>query len=217
MLSDRVAPIETLRAAEQKAGRGDRDGRRRIARALTEVLAPAPVAAALLAVIAWQSAPTAQEAILWGSIAVVFASLIPIAYILRGVRGQRFSDHHVGVRQQRPMPLLVGIVSVVVGVAVLNLFGAPRTLVALIEAMLVGLVVSLAVTLFWKISIHVAVVAGSVVVLVLVFGPIALIAAPLVAAVAWARVQLRDHTPLQVVLGAAVGMLVAGGTFPLLR
>jgi membrane-associated phospholipid phosphatase len=189
----------------------------RIARALTEVLAPAPLAAALLAAIAWQSASSAQEAILWASISVLFASLIPIAYILRGVRRKRFSDHHVGVRQQRPVPLLVGIVSVVVGVAVLNLFGAPRTLVALIEAMLVGLVVSLAVTLFWKISIHVAVVAGSVVVLALVFGPIALIAAPLVAAVAWARVQLGDHTPLQVLVGATVGALVAGVAFPFLR
>ena len=217
MLSDRVAPIETLPAAEHKDGQNHHDGRRRTARLLTEVLAPAPVAAALLAVTAWQSAPSAQEAILWGSISVVFASLIPIAYILRGVRGRRFSDHHVAVRQQRPLPLLVGIASVVVGVAVLNLFGAPRTLVALIEAMLVGLVVSLAVTLFWKISIHVAVVAGSVVVLVLVFGSTALIGAPLVAAVAWARVQLRDHTPMQVMLGAAVGALVAGGTFPFLR
>jgi membrane-associated phospholipid phosphatase len=175
------------------------------------------MAAALLAVVAWHSAPTTPEAIVWGSIAIVFASLIPIAYVLRGVRRRRFTDHHVRERQQRPVPLLVGIVSVVVGVAVLNLFGAPRMLIALIEAMLVGLVVSLAVTLFWKISIHVAVVSGSVVVLALVFGPVALIAIPIVAAVAWARVQVGDHTSLQVVVGAAVGALVAGATFPLFR
>ena len=212
-----MTPIQMLRATDHNAGPAPRELRERIARALTEVLAPAPLAAALLAAIAWQSASTAQEAILWGSISILFASLIPIAYILRGVHRRRFSDHHVGVRQQRPVPLLVGIGSVLVGIAVLNFFGAPHTLVALIEAMLVGLVVSLAVTLFWKISIHVAVVAGSVVVLVVVFGPIALIAAPLVAAVAWARVQLRDHTPFQVLVGASVGALVAGVTFPLFR
>ncbi len=38
-----------------------------------------------------------------------------------------------------------------------------------------------------------------------------------VAAVAWARLRLRDHTPAQVVVGVALGLIAAGGVFPLLR
>jgi membrane-associated phospholipid phosphatase len=120
-----------------------------------------------------------------------------------------------------PLPRLVGALSVLVGGGVLALGKAPRVLTALIAAMAVGLGTSLLVTLVWKISIHVAVVAGAVVILVLVFGRAALGLVPLVALVAWARVALKDHTPGQVVagaaLGAALGALVAASVFSLLR
>jgi hypothetical protein len=52
-------------------------------------------------------------------------------------------------------------------------------LVALVEAMVVRLIASLLGTLAWKISIHTAVVAGAVVILVLVAGPLLLVLAPL--------------------------------------
>ena len=75
----------------------------------------------------------------------------------------------------------------------------------------------MAITLVWKISVHAAVAAGAVVVLVLAVGPALLVLAPLVALSAWARVQLEDHTPAQVAGGAAVGATVAGVVFSVLR
>jgi hypothetical protein len=97
-------------------------------------------------------------------------SVVPMAYILVGVRRRRLTDRHVGVRQERPLPLLVGVASVV-GVGLLIQVGAPRELIALEAAMAVGLGSSLLVTLAWMISIHAAVSAGSVVILLLVVGP----------------------------------------------
>ena len=191
--------------------------RQRLARLVTEILAPAPTVAALLLVVAWRTAPTAAEAVRWGLLAVLFASLIPFLYILRGVRRRRLSDHHVGVREQRPVPLLVGIASVLAGLALLAALGAPRDLLALVAAMAVGLATSLLVTLFWKISVHAAVTAGAVVILVLVLGPALLTLAPVVALVGWARVEVGDHTPAQVVAGVGLGATVAGLVFSLLR
>jgi hypothetical protein len=188
----------------------------RVARVVTEVLAPAPVVAVLLFVIAWQSSSSPERALVWAGISILFASLIPISYVLHRVRQRRLSDRHVAVRRQRPLPLVVAIVSVLIGLAVLSAVGAPRTLVALVGAMGVGLTVSLAVTLFWKMSIHTAVVAGAVVILALVFGLVWLLLAPIVALVAWARVELGDHTPPQVLVGAALGAMVAAVMFPLL-
>jgi membrane-associated phospholipid phosphatase len=153
----------------------------------------------------------------WGLIAALFAGLVPMAYIVGQVRRRRLSDHHVGVREQRRLPLLVGILSVLLGIGVLVLGEAPRELVALVAAMAVGLAASLLVTLAWKISIHVAVVAGAVVILVLVFGPAALSLVPLVVLVGWARVVMQDHTPAQTLAGAALGALVAASVFSLLR
>jgi membrane-associated phospholipid phosphatase len=75
--------------------------------------------------------------------------------------------------------------------------------------MVAGVTVALAVTIFWKISIHTACAAGTVAILVIEFGPALWVTFPVVAAVAWARVALRDHTPAQVTAGALVGFTVA--------
>ena len=64
---------------------------------------------------------------------------------------------------------------------------------------------------------HASVAAGTMVVLVLAFGPVLLATAVLVAAVGWSRVRLRDHTPSQVVAGTVIGALVTGLVFGLLR
>jgi membrane-associated phospholipid phosphatase len=209
--------MSSRNGAEGAAAPGRPPARRRVARLVTEVLAPAPIVAALLLVVAWRSASTTTEAMAWGLLAVLFASLLPFLFILRGVWRGRLSDHHVGIRQQRPMPLLVGIASVLIGLGLLTAWSAPRDLVALVGAMTVGLVVSLLVTLGWKISIHTAVAAGAAVILVLVFGPPLLALSPVVGLIGWSRVEIGDHTPAQVATGAVLGAVVAAGAFSLLR
>ncbi len=194
-----------------------RTNKQRLARLVTEVLAPAPTVAGLLLIVAWRSAPTAAEAVKWGLLATLFASVIPFLFILRGVMRRRLTDHHVRLREQRPIPLLVGIASVLIGLWLLSWLGAPRELVALVAAMLVGLVTSLLVTLFWKLSVHTAVTAGALVILVLVFGRSFLGLTPVVALVAWARVVTGDHDVGQVLGGAVLGTAVAGIVFSLLR
>lgn len=187
------------------------------ARAVTELLAPAPMVAVLLLAVAWASTDSLAQAILWGATTALFASGIPFAFILLAVRRRRLTDHHVRLRAQRPLPLLFGLASVVVGLALIRSLGAPQELVALVGAMVVGLLVALLITLRWKISIHTAVTSGSVATLVLVFGPTLVLLAPVVALVGCARVAVRDHTPAQVVAGAAVGTVVAAMVFSALR
>jgi len=191
--------------------------RRRVARIITELLAPVPVATILLFVVAWHSTHSLARSLVWGGVSALFATLVPLLYLLRGVRRRQFTDRHVRLREQRPLAFLVGIASLLIGLALMVVLGAPRELLALIAAMGVGLIVSLLVTLLWKISVHVAVVAGAVVILVLIFGPLLLVLAPLVALVGWARVEVADHTPAQVIAGSGLGAAVAAVVFMLLR
>ena len=83
--------------------------------------------------------------------------------------------------------------------------------------MFVGLATSPLVTLRWKISIHMAVVAGSVVILALVFEPLFLLLLGVVVLVGWARVALGDHATAQVIAEAALGAIVAASIFVVLR
>ncbi len=192
-------------------------GRRRLARVITEIFAPAPTVALLLLLVAWHSAPTPAEAAKWGILAALFASILPFLYIVRGVRRRQLTDHHVRVRAQRPLPLTIGVASAITGLVLLLVLGAPRELVALVGAMVVGLAASTLVTLFWKLSIHAAVTAGAVVIMILVFGPILLVLTPLIALVSWARVAIGDHTPAQAVAGVCLGATIAAVVFSVLR
>jgi hypothetical protein len=191
----------------------------RAARAVTELLAPAVLVGTLLVVLGWHSAGYRPIGLVHGMIAGLFESALPFAYILRGVRAGRLTDHHIGVRQQRLGPLLVGAGSVIAGLVILIVLGASRPLLAAVVAGGVGLIVAAGISHWWKMSIHTAVAAGAATILALVFDSALLVGAafPLVVAVAWSRTRLRDHTVAQVSVGMVVGAAVAGTVFGLLR
>jgi membrane-associated phospholipid phosphatase len=88
---------------------------------------------------------------------------------------------------------------------------------AVLAAIAVGVACGWVITLWWKISVHAAIAAGAATVLTLVFGPALLAAWPLVALIAWSRVQVGDHTPTQVLADVALGVAVNATIFPLLR
>lgn len=197
--------------------RGAERRTRRAARLVTELLAPANLVIALLVLVAWHSATSTAARLAWGLGAAVFAGVLPLAYLLHGARQGHWQDHHVGEREKRPAVILVILASVLVGTGLMLATGAPRDLLALLAAMIAGLLVTLAVTLVWKISVHAAVAAGTVVVLALVFGPALNALWVLAALVCWSRIALRDHTATQVLGGSLAGGLVAAVVFQLLR
>jgi membrane-associated phospholipid phosphatase len=187
------------------------------ARALTEVFAPANLVVAQLFAVAVHATPTLGHGLLYGAVTAFFAGGLPYAILLLGIRRGHVGDRHIRERSQRPVIMVIGLVSVTVGLLLTWWLGAPRALFALVAAMLAGVVVSLAITVFWKISIHTATAAGTVAVLILEFGPALWAGLVLVAALAWARVALRDHTIAQVTAGSIVGFAVAASVMSWLR
>ena len=121
------------------------------------------------------------------------------------------------MREHRRGPLLIGLASVVTGLVLLAVAGAPRELTLLLIAGAVGLVVFAAITHWWKISFHAGVSGGTVAVLAAVFGPAALIMVLLVPVVGWSRIRLAAHTAAEVVAGAVLGALIVAAVFLPLR
>ena len=64
------------------------------------------------------------------------------------------------------------------------------------------------INLWWKISIHTAIVAASATVLVLLYGWMAAASVALVPLTAWARVELESHSLAQTVSGALLASLL---------
>lgn len=188
----------------------------RVAHVITETTAPAVLAVAGLLVVAIHSAGSGAGAA-WGGFAALLVTGVPLAYVAKGIKAGKWSDHHIADRTQRAVPLLIAAASVAVAAILLVLVRAPRDLIALVLAQLVGLVIVLVVSRWWKISIHTAVAGGFLGILVVLFGPWALLGLPVLAAVGWSRIVLDAHTWAQVLAGGAVGALVAATLFPLFR
>ncbi|MFE0087712.1 hypothetical protein [Streptomyces sp. NPDC058991] len=187
----------------------------KVAKAITDVLAPGHLVIGLLLLIGWHST-TSFAGVAWGLLAALFCGIIPLAIIRLGVRRGKLTDKHIRIRKQRIAPLIATLISVVTGIVLLHVLRAPSEVFALVIAMLVGLASSLAVTVWWQISVHNAVAGGTVMILLLAYGPAILPAVPLVLAVGWSRRILKAHTLAQLVCGTALGSISAL-VFTLLR
>ncbi|MGW9287653.1 hypothetical protein ACWGRN_05710 [Streptomyces albidoflavus] len=188
----------------------------RSARLITEVLAPANLVITILVVIGWHSTNSLSGAG-WGLLAGLFCGGLPIAFIIAGARRGHWTDKHVKVRSQRWIPLGATLASVLVGTALLALLDAPQDVIALVFAMIAGLLLTMLVTIWWKVSVHTAVASGVASILAVAVSPWALLGYAVVAAIAWSRASLRDHTPAQTIAGAVLGAVAAVSVFTALR
>ncbi|TCP45806.1 hypothetical protein EV191_11586 [Tamaricihabitans halophyticus] len=132
-----------------------------------------------------------------------------MAVIVWGARTRRWDGHHVRDRQGRVIPFIALIGFSGIGLALLIILGAPRMLIALDIAMIGCLIVCAVITVWWKVSMYTATSAGAVVILVLAYTPWLWLSGLIVAAIAWSRVQLGDHTLAQVLGGIAAGSVLA--------
>jgi len=167
---------------------------------------------ALLIIVSIHATDSLVNGVGLGLLAALFAGGLPYAVLMLGVRRGRLGDRHLSRREERPLMMGMGLVSVSCGLLVMRWLDAPREVYALVAAMVAGVAVALAISLFWKISIHTACTAGSVAVLTIVLGPAWSAFLVVALAVGWARVVMRDHSPAQVAIGGLVGAAVASGT-----
>lgn len=195
-----------------------RVGRHRLAAVVTEVCSPGVVLLLLPLAVAWEATGhRAGPTVVWGLVVALCSSILPMVFIVHGARQGRWDGHHLRDRERRLVPLLVCLALTGLGLAVLLVGGAPADVLAFDSAMLVTLTVCVVVTQWWKISLHSAVAGGAVATMVLLYGPLSLVGVPVLAVVAWSRVEMSDHTVAQVVAGALTGPLVGGVVFVLVR
>lgn len=145
----------------------------------------------------------------WGVVTGLGLGGMPQAAITLRVLRRSLSDHHVTRREDRPV-VIAGIAGSVLTLMVAqHRGGAPVELRRLTQAALVSLAIAGAVTLRVKVSFHTAVLAGMVAVFAREVSPRCWWGMALVPPVAWARVRVSHHTPLETALGCAIG--AAGG------
>lgn len=140
-------------------------------------------------------------------VSLVFASILPMAIILFWAKKLN-TDRDISNRQDRFMPLIVGIISYFIGVVISFILGLDNFLTLLLLCYSVNTGVVLLVTIKWKISVHTTGLSGPVAALILLLGPIGAAFGVLYPIIIWSRVLLKKHTLAQAICGGVQGFFL---------
>lgn len=140
-------------------------------------------------------------------VSLVFASILPMAIILFWAKKLN-TDRDISNRQDRFMPLIVGIISYFIGVVISFILGLDNFLTLLLLCYSVNTGVVLLVTIKWKISVHTTGLSGPVAALILLLGPIGAAFGVLYPIIIWSRVLLKKHTLAQTICGGVQGFFL---------
>ena len=145
------------------------------------------------------------------TVCAFFAGILPVLLVFLWIKSKknngRKMDIDIPERTDRNYPLLMVIISYLIGVIILYEMNAPLITTILMFCYFSNTLIVFFINLYWKISIHAMGVAGPTTVLIYVFGPIGALFALIIPVVMWSRVYLKRHTVFQVIIGTTLGFI----------
>jgi len=141
-------------------------------------------------------------------------TLISALYVLKMI--QKFT---LVERQERMIPLIFTVICYYIGYFLLSRYSPVKPINIFLFSSVLVVLTSLLISLFWKISIHMA-GAGGIIALVLIIGiaytsdmtmPLSLILL-MGGVVATSRLALKAHSPAEIIAGFLLGFFLVGGT-----
>jgi membrane-associated phospholipid phosphatase len=186
---------------------------RDLARILSTVFNPFLTALALFVILAHVGARDTLDFWRLLFLSTFFTSIGPMLYVFWLYGTDRISDLDMSVRREREMVFSAFVIFDLCGAAALWIAHAPRLLVAAMLGYFVSTLVVQYITRYWKISTHALGITAPLVALTLLYGRQPLPFLVLIPMVCWARIYLKAHTVMQVLAGAALGLLTTAFFF----
>lgn len=146
---------------------------------------------------------------------LIFAAFLPFTAILMWIKNKNL-DVDVSNKDERIFPLLIGVISSLMGVITLFIANAPIVIIAFMFCYFTTTLLILFITYFWKISVHAVGFAGITAAITYVFGYLGLLFGLPLLLVMWSRIYLQKHTPAQVVVGAVTSLVFTWAQFAIL-
>ncbi|HOQ67557.1 MAG TPA: hypothetical protein PKU87_02865 [Candidatus Atribacteria bacterium] len=179
----------------------------KLAEAFSLVLQPSAIAVLLYLVVSFSFA-TGWQAWLFFLIGLVFMGLLPIWLMFFLTKKGKISDPDLSNREERFFPYLMVCGFYFLALVIFLLTSAPLPLVAITCCYLGVTLVGAIVSLFWKISLHLAGIAGPVTALVMIISPYWAFLYLLLLPLGWARIYLGKHNVYQVVAGSVMSIVI---------
>jgi membrane-associated phospholipid phosphatase len=159
---------------------------------------------------------TLGQAIFWTVLSVVIVNLPMALLLFWGVRSGKYSDASVSIREQRTSIYAVGGTCLVILLAVLVIGKAPVVIIACLISAVIATALGYWINRYTKLSLHSAAMAGCTAVVLWTAPLIGVIMAVFAPLVGWARIRLKHHTPVQILIGWMVSMVCVFVVFQLM-
>lgn len=187
--------------------------KRTLASYISNIFNPFLLGLIVIPLFAFHETSSTREAIKWTGISLAL-SVIPVLSLIIGmVQRRKLDGIFDNPRRQRYLVYLLSCVLGAIGVFVMWFGEAPHLLKTTFLAGLIAVIIFMVVNFFWKISLHTAFVSASATVLTLVYGAMGALTFLALPAVAWSRIELNQHTPMQVLAGMVCAAAVTLGVF----
>ena len=182
--------------------------KKRIANLTSNILNPFLIILAMILLLSFVSASSTLDALKWALVSIALSILPVFSVIVYLVRKGSLDAVFTNVREQRTKLYLLGGFCTVISCIILYYTEAPSILVAGFITGLSTAIIFTCINLWWKISLHTAMVAASATVLVMLYGWIAVATVALVPLTGWARIELEYHSLAQAATGALLAALI---------
>jgi hypothetical protein len=187
--------------------------RQRLARLITNILNPFLISFIVLILLAYKATSSTADFIKWAGISLAISVLPTLIIAIIMVRSKRLDSFFSNPRQQRYIIYIIACLLGALGCGLLWYLKAPELLLDTFIAGLVSIIVFTGINYFWKISLHMAFMAASAAALIIVYGAAAAWTCLLLPPVAWARIELKQHSLAQVVTGGVLAAAIIAGIF----
>ena len=187
--------------------------RKNLAQLISHTLNPFIVSAAIIILLAFRETTGTLEAIKWVAISLAVSVLPTLIVVIYLVRSKRMDGFFNTTREQRNVVYLLASGLGAIGCGLLWYLNAPELLAVTFTAGLISIILFTAINYFWKISLHTAFMTASLTIVITICGAVALWTLIFLPPVAWARIELKQHSVIQVVVGGILAVLVVVGIF----
>lgn len=184
-----------------------------LARLTTNVLNPFLTGFIVIVLLAFKGTNNAAAAVKWASVSTALSVLPVLAVVIYLVRRKKLDGVFENPRRQRTGIYLLASALGAIGYGLLWSLKAPELLVATFAAGLAAIVIFTGINLIWKISVHTAFMAGAAAILIIVYGVAIAWTVILLPPVAWARMELKQHSVLQAAAGAIIVAAIVVAVF----
>lgn len=180
---------------------------KKIAKAISIIAQPTLIPIALYLIVSLTIAPS-MTGLWYALIGIIFMTLAPMVLVFVFVRSNKITDPDLPDRRERFIPYISIVGLYVIGFVVYWLLHVPYPILAITASYIAVTLVGAFVSLFWKISMHMAGIAGPITALVFLVNPLFVFAYVFLVPLGWARYTLKKHTFSQIIFGSGFSMIL---------